>query len=105
LLYQFKVYNGTQWIYSTEYTTDNTCKWTPEKAGEYILYVYVKDSESVEEYDSFGKKSYIVVEKGQPVSEDIIPVTKEEPFIKEVEPKEEIPPTTEETQLESDEVI
>jgi hypothetical protein len=105
LLYQFQVYDEEEWVYSTEYTTDSTCKWTTNKAGEYTLYVYVKDSESNEDYDAYEKLSYIVVEVVQPAEEEITPVSEEDQISEEGQPEEEVDQQLiDETQQESDEV-
>ena len=62
LKYRFGVDDGTAHTYLNSYTTDNTCDWTPKEAGEYTVYVYIRDRNSAEDYDAYEEISYTVTE-------------------------------------------
>ena len=99
LLYQFRIYKGTEMVHSTDYTTDNTCDWTPEEAGEYTLQVYVKDEELEEEYDVCGQISCMVEESAELVEEEAVDPVEEKtpPGTEEIIPGDsDVPPETEE---------
>ncbi|MBO1263988.1 hypothetical protein J3A84_02885, partial [Proteiniclasticum sp. SCR006] len=53
MLYQFwvKDLSTNLWTMIQDYSEKNTAKWTPEKTGEYLYGVHVKDSLSQASFD------------------------------------------------------
>lgn len=52
-LYKFAIKSGNDWSLIRDYSAEKTCIWTPEKAGEYILGFYAKNTDSALGYDNF----------------------------------------------------
>ncbi|MBE0448189.1 MAG: hypothetical protein IBX64_08850, partial [Actinobacteria bacterium] len=62
LYYKFWVNDGTGWTVIQDYSTSNTCVWTPTSPGEYKLSVYVKDRDTITNYiDAYGHIGYYKV--------------------------------------------
>jgi|GEM_PF-6868212 len=90
LLYKFSVYDGTDWIYTTEYTEADTAKWTPDKAGEYMFYVYVKDEGSAGEYDACEEIKCTVEVDDQLDADEVHPGGADEPSEEDINPEDEV---------------
>ena len=67
LLYKYKVNDGTQDVYVSDYSDDVTFAWTPAEVGTYTITAYVKDINSSNGYDAFATVQYVI--------KDALPIT------------------------------
>jgi len=58
--YQFWVNNGSGWVLTQSYSTNNIFDWVPGQAGSYQICVWVKDVPSTKEYDAYTTISYTI---------------------------------------------
>ncbi|MDU4892253.1 MAG: cohesin domain-containing protein [Clostridium sp.] len=49
--YKFWIQDGTQWQVIQDYSSINTCSWTPTKTGSYRLWVDIKDANGVTNFN------------------------------------------------------
>ncbi len=66
VLYEFWAKNESEgnWIKIKDYSSDRCANWTPNKSGQYIIKVNVKDKNSNLELDGKFEKTFIVIPKG-----------------------------------------
>ena len=67
-LYKFFVNDGSGWKVLREYATNPVYDWTPTKAGDYQISVYVKDRNSTKSQDDFKIISYKITDTANPVT-------------------------------------
>ncbi|UFT99652.1 hypothetical protein KO561_01355 [Radiobacillus kanasensis] len=77
-LYKVNVYDGKTWRVLQNYSTSNTLKWIPSRAGDYKFSIHVKDKNSSKAYDDYGVLYYQVSE---PVKVNSLTVDKASPQV------------------------
>ncbi|NFE68769.1 N-acetylmuramoyl-L-alanine amidase [Clostridium sporogenes] len=67
VLYEFWAKNESEgnWIKIKDYSSDRCANWTPNKSGQYIIKVNVKDKNSNLELDGKVEKTFMVIPKGE----------------------------------------
>lgn len=59
LLYKFTIYNSINETILRDFAASNYCDWTPLAEQNYVIGVFVKDKNSLNEYDAWNNMEYI----------------------------------------------
>jgi len=68
LQYRFYVWHANVWTMAQDYTTTNTCAWTPTQTGQYNFAVWVRNAGSTAAYDAYRFYGYFNITTAAPLS-------------------------------------